>query len=271
MDPKKRPTLGRKSSDAYSPRRGGSPYFDTPVDVPATTALPSESSSGLVSPYERRHIHFDNEVKQMIAVEGKDDGEDDEEPPSRHYEEENDEEEEEEEVLTMKDIPSRAKVSNRSTPRGSFSKDGKTIAPLPSTTLNYRGDTPDPDKQAVRHDSSWIGASCLPTSSSQETLRPPQPSANFLLDDDVEADLGWQPSSSTPASAESSSDDSDPHMQDFHQPGPGMRRTESGMFVPYDDDEDEVAMNNTFLGRVVDSVNTARDIAHVIWNVGWRR
>jgi hypothetical protein len=42
------------------------------------------------------------------------------------------------------------------------------------------------------------------------------------------------------------------------------------MFMPYEEDEDE-GPNDGLLGRVVDTVNTAKDIAHVIWNVGWRR
>lgn len=247
--------------------------MDTPGEVMSSSALPSGSSSEPESPYERRHIHFDNEVKQMIAVEGKDDGEDDEELPTKPGVAETDEneEEEEEEMLTMKELPSRAKVSNRSTPRGSFSKDGKTIAPLPSTTLNYRGDTPEPDKQAIRQAPNWLKDPSLVSSSSQETLRPSQPSANFLLDDDDEAELGWQPSSNFSAPPHVSTYDPDHALPDFHQPGPGLRRTESGMFMPYDEDEDEAAMNNTFLGRVIDGVNTAKDIAHVIWNVGWRR
>ena len=50
----------------------------------------------------------------------------------------------------------------------------------------------------------------------------------------------------------------------------GMRRTPSGMFMPYEEDEDDVVSEGLF-GKVVDTVNTAKDIAHVIWNVGWRR
>jgi hypothetical protein len=42
------------------------------------------------------------------------------------------------------------------------------------------------------------------------------------------------------------------------------------MFMPYAEGEGEPASPG-LLGRVVDTVNTARDIAHVIWNVGWRR
>ncbi len=51
----------------------------------------------------------------------------------------------------------------------------------------------------------------------------------------------------------------------------GMRRTESGMFMPYEEDEPAAAGNGGIVGRVIDTVNTARDIAHVIWNVGWRK
>jgi hypothetical protein len=49
-------------------------------------------------------------------------------------------------VVMMKQVPVRAKISNRSTPRASFSIDSKTIAPLPFTRLH--GDTPDPAEQS---------------------------------------------------------------------------------------------------------------------------
>lgn len=49
----------------------------------------------------------------------------------------------------------------------------------------------------------------------------------------------------------------------------GLRRTPSGMFMPYEDDVDPG--NAGIFGKVVDTVNTAKDIAHVIWNVGWHR
>ncbi|KAK2667192.1 MTH1187/YkoF-like protein [Fusarium oxysporum f. sp. vasinfectum] len=49
----------------------------------------------------------------------------------------------------------------------------------------------------------------------------------------------------------------------------GMRRTPSGMFMPYE--EEGVSSTDGILDRVIDTVNTARDIAHVIWSVSWRR
>jgi hypothetical protein len=50
----------------------------------------------------------------------------------------------------------------------------------------------------------------------------------------------------------------------------GMRRTESGMFMPYEEDEDDLMAAGMF-GKISETVNTARDIAHVLWNVGWRK
>ncbi|KAH8653008.1 hypothetical protein BGZ61DRAFT_487310 [Ilyonectria robusta] len=49
----------------------------------------------------------------------------------------------------------------------------------------------------------------------------------------------------------------------------GMRRTPSGMFMPYE--EGESSSKDAILGRFIDTVNTARDMAYFIWNVGWRK
>jgi hypothetical protein len=231
------------------------------------------TSSGLQSPSERRHIHFNNEVEQCIAVDSKEDDEAEEEEPQSTFSEDD---EDDEGIVMMKQVPSKAKVSNRSTPRNSFGNESKTIKPLPSTTLKYRGDTPEPNEaQQLRGmNRFWPTKKTLSPSPSQETLRPSRPQANFLLDDDDEdVDVQWQPSSySNPSYHDKSSPHlSDPQSEDEYDPGPGMRRTPSGMFMPYDEDEEEAAMNNSLFGRVVDTVNTAKDIAHVIWNVGWRR
>lgn len=52
--------------------------------------------------------------------------------------------------------------------------------------------------------------------------------------------------------------------------GGPLRRTESGMMMPYDDEDEDDIMAAGLFGRVSETFNTARDIAHVIWNVGWR-
>ena len=179
-------------------------------------------------------------------------------------------------MLVMKPVkqPTKAKInSSRNSPRGSFSNDGKTIAMLPSTTLNYRGDTPEPGEKDTRQkQGAWKFGPALAPSVSQQTLRPTTPSTNFLLDDedDDAVDINWQPSSSRRGSIyphnqlEMNENDENDDIE-----GRGMHRTPSGMFMPYDDEEDYI--NAGLFGKVVDTVNTAKDIAHVIWNVGWRR
>lgn len=277
---KGRPSYERSTSEFTIADFSRGSMVNTPAGEDSLTlssTRQSLTSSGLQSPSERRHIHFNNEVEQCIAVDSKEDDDvEEEEPPSLAND---DDEEDDEGIVMMKAVPPKAKISNRSTPRNSFSSEGKTIKPLPSTTLKYRGDTPEPDEaQQLRGmNRFWPTQKTLSPSPSRETLRPSRPHANFLLDDDDEdVDVQWQPSSydtSGPSYLDISSPHrSDPQSEDEYDPGPGLRRTPSGMFMPYDEDEDdEAAMNHTLFGRVVDTVNTARDIAHVIWNVGWRR
>jgi hypothetical protein len=158
--------------------------------------------------------------------------------------------------------------------------ESKTIAMLPSTTLKYREDTPELVETAMKHSTSYRSPAISP-SSSQETLRPSKPSRKFSFadDDDEEEEeedggptLSWRSSSSKIAdglasgglhrTASSSSLSAEPA---------GMRRTASGMFMPYEEGGEPGSASDGVFGRVIDTVNTARDIAHVIWNVGWRR
>jgi len=205
---------------------------------PAFSRNFSITSSGLQSPGERRHIHFNNEVVQCIAVESKDDEEEEGQLPAVVSDEED--EDEDDGLGMVIHIPSKARTSNRSTPRGSFSFESKTIAPLPSTTLKYRSDTPEPSEAQQQHVTNhfWPTGKKLSPSPSQEILRPPRPNANFLINDDDEGypDLQWQPSSSTyknPPQEDSLSYQPEPNSGDgYYDPGPGMRRTSSGMFMP---------------------------------------
>ncbi|KAJ5937000.1 hypothetical protein N7466_003450 [Penicillium verhagenii] len=220
------------------------------------------SSSGMTSPSERRHIHFNNEVVQCIAVEAKTD----EGWPVTF-----DEESSSDDGVVMMPRPQHPS-------RNSFSSESKTIAPLPSTTLKYRGDTPEPrvepsilDRWATFSSRSTSSPSATPTSSSLsptpsvETLRPP--SANFLLDDDEDPTLDFT------GHYRDRQAWFVPEEEDELADRP-PRLSTSGMFVPYgepDGESEGETTQHTILGRVVDTVNTARDIAHVIWNVGWRR
>jgi hypothetical protein len=262
----------RGRSSFHRSRSDLTPVSPTPLEGSSVGSThPSSTSSGAQTPPpERRHIHFNSEVSQCIAVEAKD--ADDEE--FSRFDDDDDEEAamSDDNVLMMKDASHKAKISNRSTPRTSFSNEkAPTIAPLPSTTL--RGETPEPGEAAhgllQQAASFWTSNKTLKASPSEETLRPSKPSANFLIDEDEDADLNWD----GPSQSNNSFSLQSPQMSssDYnYQPGPGLRRTPSGMFMPYEEDEDDVVAAGLF-GRVVDTVNTARDIAHVIWNVGWRR
>jgi hypothetical protein len=246
-----------------------------------TSMLSSISSSGLRSPEsgEKKHIHFNEQVEQCIALEMK--GDDDEEPDYALHD--YDDSDSDDGGIMMKRSNSKRKLPplhKRTTPRQSFSAESKTIAMLPSTTLKYRADTPEPPETAMKHSNGFWNGSKLSPSPSQETLRPSKPSTRLLLGDDEEddPDMDWQPPSAFANRKDSVSITQD-RFQSVHTSGSsssltgepsGMRRTPSGMFMPYEEDEDDVVSEGLF-GKVVDTVNTAKDIAHVIWNVGWRR
>jgi hypothetical protein len=258
------PAHGRPSFKRAPPSfsLGGSTASSV-VNTPAeyvSNLRTSFTVSDLPSSSESRHIHFNNEVEQVIAIESDEDDDKREEIHSVFSDEEEDEDDDC--GLMMRPAPSQSKSSNRSTPRGSFSEGSKTIAPLPSTTLKYRGDTPEPDKaQELRPNSGlWSSGKILSPSPSQETLRPTRPSHNFLIDDEDEADMQWPPSGSSGIVSPYAAED---------EPGPGMRRTESGMFMPYDENEEEAIVSRTLFGQALSAVYTVKDIAHVVWNVGW--
>ena len=265
-----RPILdGRTVSDFVTSSHPIRP--DTTTDSLPATALPSASTSGLQTPSERRHIHFNDKVEQCIAI-----NKDGDADYCTAFHEDDDSDDG---IIMMKPVfGKQRKLSNRTTPRNSFSSESKTIAMLPSTTLKYRGDTPEPaEQQLAQNGGFWGGGAKIPHSPSQETLKPSKPSSNFLLDDeDDEVDMTWQPASSsmgrkanTFAQQARTSETSLLETKDEHENN-GLRRTPSGMFMPYEEDEDDIVAAGLF-GKVIDTVNTAKDIAHVIWNVGWRR
>ncbi|KAK4507873.1 hypothetical protein PRZ48_001608 [Zasmidium cellare] len=244
---------------------------------------------------EKRHIRFDDRVEQCIAVDCKDVGLDEDEESEDETEEQghhsNSDSSSDDGVVMMKrkKTPKQKKPkSDRS--RSSSTSGRKTIETLPATTLKYRTDSPDVTEEAQHHTfgRSWNSGNLSP-SPSQETLRPSHPSSNFLLpeeDDDeeeIDSDSSWSfgaanPKSSLGASTRPGRDGGSSSRNRSSTPGPsssdykmeGMRRTASGMFMPYDEDEDDAVAAGLF-GRVSETFNTARDIAHVIWNVGWRK
>ncbi|CAN9102601.1 unnamed protein product [Alternaria alternata] len=267
-----RPIIGRVTPDfptSSTMSRGllweGTDYFS------------SKSTSGLHTPDhgEKRHIRFDDKVEQCIAVECKD--ADDEEDDCNHNPwakyQENDSSSDEGVVMMKRSR--RKKPLSRTPSSVSISTDNKTIAKLPSTTLKYRTDSPDVTETQQSHSLGiWKSRSGLSPSPSSETLKPSNPSRNFLLEeDDEESEEYLKPSSAYGTNRPGTPTASDPYSlrrsgSSASLESGGLRRTPSGMFMPFEGDEEE-PLPPTLIGRVVDTVNTARDIGHVIWNAAW--
>lgn len=223
------------------------PLSSRHLSVTSNSTVESTESSGLSSPSaERKHIHFNEKVEQCIAVEIK--GEDDMELDNAYDDSDSDSSD----GVMMKRVKSKRRgVPARKSKRGT---NCETIATLPPTTLKYREDTPEPDT-AMKHSRSPI----LSPSSSQETLRPSKQANRFYFgeEDDEDNDTAVLGSGWRSPPVESAPDEG------------GLRRTASGMLMPYEAGENPTGEG--IIGRVIDTVNTARDIAHVIWNVGWRK
>jgi len=252
-----RPSLSRSNTDYVT-----YPFSSRRMSHGQSSVVASTESSGITSPsVERKHIHFNEQVEQCIALEVKGEDEDDVELDRQDDESDSD-------GVMMKRTRSKksaALFKKKRSQKRAASSEGKTIAMLPSTTLKYREDSPELET-AMKHSRSPH----ISPSSSQETLRP-SAGRFFIGDDDDTTDAfcdpnaGWgspppELSSGLHRSASSGSLTDEPE---------GMRRTPSGMFMPYE--EGQGANGEGIFGRVIDTVNTARDIAHVIWNVGWRK
>lgn len=259
-----RPILRRGHSDFTLPRYADSSVANTPAeqDVAASSGTHSFFAfPDVPTPSECKHVLFDEEVRQVQAIDSEDDDKIEEEDPAIF-----DEDEDDDGGLMMAPATRPGRGSGRATPRGSFSMESKTIVPLPSTTLKYRTDTPEPRELSNGQIGLWPHGRRLSPSPSQETLKPSRPSQNFLIDDDPEVvDEPWQPQASLGGQSPYD-DDEDEYDRSQH-----MRRTESGMFMPYEENEEEAIMNNTLFGQAMYAVNTFKDIAHVVWNVGWNR
>ncbi|KAJ9500764.1 protein phosphatase regulator [Exophiala xenobiotica] len=258
-----RPILRRGNSEFTLPRYPNSSVVTTPAEHDTPGFVGPRSSFALPdlpTPSECKHVLFDEEVRQVQAIDSEDDDKPDETDAASFTDDDDDDG-----GLMMAPARTSGNASNRATPRGSFSNESKTIVPLPSTTLKCRTDTPEPP-EANGQIGPWPTGRKLSPSPSQETLRPSRPSHNFLIDDDPEVnDEPWQPQSSLGGNGSPYDDDDE---DDNH---PHMRRTESGMFMPYDENDEEAALNHSLFGQAVYAVNTFKDIAHVVWNVGWNR
>ena len=285
-------------SDPNLVHRGeGSDVPSTPSDFVSYPFTPSQSKdvtshtssvdpSGLQTPGDvpRRHIHFSDSVQQCIAIEAKGHDYDEEGGPMT-----DDDIDDEPEGLVMKTNSSVHLPARRhSLRRSSSSIESRTIAMLPSTTLKYKEEPVSESSTTTGHSipgsgifGGFLNSRLLSPSPSQETLRPTNSQSRTIHvpdedEDEEEMDVAWGhiDLSRSPKSPTYSSFESVPSAEtdstDEIQGSPNLRRTPSGMLMPYEDDEEDAVAAGLF-GRVVDTVATARDIAHVIWNVGWRR
>lgn len=304
----------------YNPRPGpytsSSDFVLSQSDVENALQASADSVCGTrpgsPSSADGRHITFNTEVAQFIAVE-----DDHPEYTDRYYGNyvdyyddhsfaEDDSSSEDSLVMMKPSSSSRPTLSMRDTPRSSFSS--STIVPLPSTKLKFRSDSPgsepeesendddDDDGEALGTGYSWWVARSESRpfrSSSVETLRPPKPKSayrdNFHLDADQESEsLESEANSADPAEWELDTNSAffdaswfpdrkaETHRNDDKDGDQSSYQTSSGVFVPFGYEDEEEAgeddadrMDYGIFGKVIDTVNTARDIAHVIWNVGW--
>ncbi|KAJ2900165.1 uncharacterized protein MKZ38_002579 [Zalerion maritima] len=288
----RRPILMRAHTDY--------PSFSLAPMSRQNSLAPSSDTSGTMSPNtERKHIHFNEQVEQCIAVDVK--GEDDDGYNSSFVAGYDNYSSDEGIMINTGRRKKHPVRPRKSALKKNKSPEPKIIASLPSTTLKDRNESPEPRETAMKHS---YRSPVISPSSSQETLKPSKKSTKFSFGSDSESDEESEeddyddevptprvPSPSprslarTPFSGRSTGESTSAGPSEEYSSGSGMkrsvstnslgnegsgmRRTSSGMLMPV---EDELSEPNTSLfGRVIDTVNTARDIAHVIWNVGWRR
>ncbi|EXK75673.1 hypothetical protein FOQG_19561 [Fusarium oxysporum f. sp. raphani 54005] len=141
---------------------------------------------------------------------------------------------------------------------------------LPSTTIKNWEDYPEQVGTASKHSRSPV----MP-SSSEDNHRPAKQTQIFVVeerDQDSLDDVQLSPCTSwlsSPAEDTNSGLPLSLSSDSLCEEPVGMRMTPSGMLMPYE--EEDMSSAGGILGRIIDMVNTARDIAHVIWTVGWRK
>jgi hypothetical protein len=234
---------------------------------------------------EEKHIHFNEQVEQCIALEMV--GDEDEELGSSAIHDYDDSESDDGAIMMKRTNPrsdSPLMSKRKATPLASFSSDSKTIAMLPSTTLKPREAPLESLETTPKYNNGSWNRGKLSSHLSQEALGLLKPPTLILLGNklkDDDADIDWQPPRALPSCKDSMAITRE-RSQNLHSSGsssslngdpPGMRRTPSGMFMPCDEDEDEDeddVVSGGLFGKVVDAVNTAKDMVYVVWNVGWR-
>ncbi|KAI5789134.1 hypothetical protein EDC01DRAFT_616914 [Geopyxis carbonaria] len=254
--------LGAPGSLLQRPQFPSRVNSDNSLCSSQTTIAPSSQitprlSTGCHSPSSTKHIHFNNRVQQCIAVEKAD-------------REEDDDEEEDDEFMcngayrntTDGRISTTYRAKSNGKGEGSCLSERRrlteplTIAMLPPTTLKYTEEIP------VKKTGSFMSFNSFFSGSRAVSSSPVQPQKSPFLDDDEDDDfsgLDWFPKSTSTTNS--------------RNVGIVPSEIENDLQLPnysYEEEDDDSTAEG-LLGRAVDAVNTARDIAHVLWNVGWRR
>ncbi|KAJ4079628.1 protein phosphatase regulator [Fusarium oxysporum] len=258
-----RPHMSRSQTDCLS-----QPFSQRQLGGENSSVSPSTKSSGVTSPTcERKHTHFNERVEQCIAVEFKGVEHSNGELDTGRYGDDDDLED----GVMVKRANTRKRSLFQREVLESKPAEGKTIAMLPSTTLKCREDTLEPRGTASQHSRSSI----MPSSSLQD-LRPAKQPRMFFVGEEGEdeslddvllsSSVNWP---SPPAQGANGNLRRPLCSDSLCEEPAGIRRTPSGIFMPYE--ERGASSADGILDRVIDTVNTARDIAHLIWSVGWRK
>jgi hypothetical protein len=195
---------------------------------------------------KRKHIHFNYKVEQCIAVKVKDHDDDSD------YDISTDTNFEDGIMMQLDRSRKPAKEGNL------ILSDGKTIAMLPSTTLKHREHIQEIPETAISHTSSALHSHLVSPFSPQETSRPPKASGRFSEDFmDTDTNSGCYTSGSF--------EEHNPHRIISTD---SLTAEPAGMFMPFE--EAVTSSNKGIFCRIIDIVNTARDMAYVIWNSGSR-
>ncbi|EPS40910.1 hypothetical protein H072_5179 [Dactylellina haptotyla CBS 200.50] len=215
-----------------------------------TSETTSVMESGVQSPSSsRKHIHFNDRVEQCIAVEAK---EEDEEIDGDLFDEE-EEDSSDEGGLFLNMSGSRPKNGGRQNSRSSVSEP-QTIQKLPSTTLKAEVEPSELKQSTSSNNLSALLFGASPSSSSK--LNPGSGNAFMFNEDEDDDPIEWEPKWTNRKDSVSLNrgrfGDPDEEYGGFPECPPTPPSGNEGIF-----------------GRAVDAVNTARDIAHVFWNVGW--
>jgi hypothetical protein len=256
------PHIGFSSAEDLS-----QPFPRGQLDSASSSVTLATESSGTISPNgERKRTHFNEQVEQCIAVEVEGIHNDDNELDTGRY---GDNSDPDDGVMVKCRRTTTWPFFERDTPESKLAE-GKTIAMLPSTTIKYWEDYPDQVGTASKYSQSPV----MPCSS-QDNHRPAKQTQIFVdeeRDQDSLDDVQLSPCTSWLSSpAEDTNSGLPPSLSSdsLCEEPVGMRMTPSGMLMPYE--EEDMSSAGGILGRIIDTVNTARDIAHVIWTVGWRK